>query len=82
MQMPCRDPAPKLWFKGITANVSETLFDHDMTKQASRRRLVVLIYASLAALLAAGWFVDRLNTSGICVCFAAMFVNLRIFGGY
>jgi hypothetical protein len=59
-----------------------TLFGHDMTKQASRRRLVAVTYAAFAVLLVAGWFLDRLNTSGIYVYFAAMFVNMRILGGY
>jgi len=59
-----------------------TVLGINMERRASRRRLVVAVYAIFALLLAAGWMLDRLHTSGIYIYFAAMFVNWRVFGGY
>lgn len=59
-----------------------TVLGFNMERQASRRRLVVAIYAILALMVAAGWIIDRLNTTGIYIYFAAMFVNWRVLGGY
>lgn len=59
-----------------------TVLGINMEQQANRRRLVITVYAILAALIAAGWFLDRLKVSGYYIYFAALFANYKILGGY
>ena len=54
----------------------------DMAPRASRRALVIFIYAGLAALMAALWFADRWHASGYYMIFASLFVNWLFLGGY
>lgn len=49
--------------------------------RSARRRLVVAVYAILAALIAGAWFIDQFHTSAKYVYFAAFFVGYFIFGG-
>lgn len=58
------------------------LFGHDMSRQATRRRLVVSAYALLAVLVAAGWRLDRFHSTGAYVYFTAYFISYFVFGGY
>lgn len=53
-----------------------------MEKRTARRRLVVAVYAGLALMIAGGWFLDHLRTSGFYVYWAAILINWRVFGGY
>ena len=60
-----------------------TVLGFNMEKQIARRRLVVAVYALLAALLVLGWFLDRFGVTGsIYVYFMAMFLNWKVLGGY
>jgi len=59
-----------------------TVLGFNMEKQSARRRLVVAVYTLLAALVAAGWLLDRFHESGIYIYFAAFFLNYFVFGGY
>lgn len=52
-----------------------------METRSARRRLIVAVYALLAALLAGGWFLDQLHVTGTYVYFAAFFIGYFIFGG-
>jgi hypothetical protein len=54
----------------------------DMAPQAHRRTLVVLIYALMAALMTAFWFIDRWHTTGAEMIFATILVNRFLLGGY
>ena len=54
----------------------------DMAPQTHRRALVVLIYAALAALMAALFFADRWRTTGYYLVFATFLVNRLFLGGY
>ncbi len=54
----------------------------DMALQARRRTLVVLIYAAMALLMTAMWFVDGWRTSGIWVYWAALLACRLFLGGY
>ena len=49
--------------------------------RSARRRLIVSVYAILAALLAGGWFLDQLHVTGSCLYCAAFFVGYFILGG-
>jgi hypothetical protein len=53
-----------------------------METRTARRRFVVVVYAVLAILLAAGWFLDHLSTTGSYVYFAAFFISYFGLGGY
>jgi hypothetical protein len=54
----------------------------NMAPRANRRRLMALIYAAFAALMAAGWFVDRWRLwSTSLVSFSAGAVGRRVVGG-
>lgn len=57
-----------------------TVFGISMATQAARRRLVVIVYAMLALLIALGWRYDHLQTSGLYIYFVAMLINWRVFG--
>lgn len=59
-----------------------TVFGIPMQTRTARRRLVVSVYAGLALLVAAGWGLDRLQTTGVYVYFAAYFIGSFVFGGY
>jgi hypothetical protein len=59
-----------------------TIFGYNMQKQASRRWLVVVVYAILAGAMVVGWFLDRLHVSAYYIYFAALFANYKILGGY
>ncbi|MGB6134924.1 MAG: hypothetical protein WBG54_24320 [Acidobacteriaceae bacterium] len=60
-----------------------TVFGYNMEKQASRRRLVAVVYAVLALSMAGCWFIDRLHVSSFYLYFFVLFfVNQKIFGGY
>jgi hypothetical protein len=62
---------------------STTVLGFNMQGQQSRRRLVIAVYALLAAAMVAGWFLDRFRATGsIYVYFVALFINWKIFGGY
>lgn len=61
---------------------STTVLGFNMETQTARRRLVLAVYALLTLLVAAGWFLDHLRTTGIYVYFAAIFINYVAFGGY
>lgn len=54
----------------------------DMAPQAHRKALVVMIYAGLAALMAAFWFLDRWHLTGVYMIFATIAVNRLLLGGY
>lgn len=54
----------------------------DMAPRASRRTLVVLIYAGLAALMAGLWRLDTWHVTGVYLVFATIFVNKFFLGGY
>jgi hypothetical protein len=53
----------------------------DMAPRVRRRWLVVLIYASLAALMAGFWFLDHWRESLLYLYMAAMVVNSVFLGG-
>jgi hypothetical protein len=54
-----------------------------MASRTRRRRLVVLVFASLAAFIGCSWFVDRWHDfSIVCIVFAPSLVNRIFFGGY
>jgi len=54
-----------------------------MARRAHRHRLIVLIYAVLAALMTTSWFLDRWRGSGLwVVLFPAFIVSFFIFGGF
>lgn len=59
-----------------------TVLGLNMERRSSRRRLVVTVYAFLLACIAAGWFADRLHTSGMLIFWAAWYISLFILGGY
>jgi len=52
-----------------------------METRSARRLLIVAVYAILAALLAAGWFLDQLHVTGPWLYYAAFFVGYFILGG-
>jgi len=55
----------------------------DMASQPRRRRLVVLIYGTFAALMAAGWFLDHWGLlSSMLILLAVPYVSRTVFGGY
>ena len=54
----------------------------DMAPRAHRQAMVVLIYAGLACLMAAFWFLDRWHTTGVYMIFATILVNRLLLGGY
>jgi hypothetical protein len=55
----------------------------NMSRRASRRTLVVLIYAAFAALMAASWFLDHWRMSGMYFLFSyALLVSWFVLGGY
>ena len=60
----------------------KTIFGFRMEKQSARRRLVIAVYAVLALLIAGGWLLDQLRTSGVYIFFTAYLINWGIFGGY
>lgn len=53
----------------------------DMGARARRRGLVVLIYAALAALMAAFWFFDQWHSSGVYLILATIPINRFFLGG-
>jgi hypothetical protein len=59
-----------------------TVFGYNMQKQIARRRLIVAVYALLALLLVAGWFLDHLHVSGFYIYFAGYFLSYFVLGGY
>ncbi len=59
-----------------------TILGYNLQKQSARRGLVIAVYALLTLLLVAGWFLDRLQTTGLYIYFAAFLVNYFVFGGY
>ena len=61
---------------------NKAIFGFSMEKQSSRRRLVVAAYALLGSMVVAGWFLDRLNDTGVYVYLVAFAINYSIFGGY
>ncbi|MDR3774528.1 MAG: hypothetical protein P4L26_14335, partial [Terracidiphilus sp.] len=54
----------------------------DMAPQAHRRTLVVFIYATLTALMAALFLADRWRTTGYYLVIATFLVNRLFLGGY
>lgn len=54
----------------------------DMAPQAHRRTLVVLIYATLALLIAGLFLADRWRTTGYYLVFATFLINRLFLGGY
>jgi hypothetical protein len=54
----------------------------DMAAQTHRRALVILIYATLAVLMATLFALDRWRTSGYYLVFATFLVNRLFLGGY
>jgi hypothetical protein len=55
----------------------------NMASQTRRRRLVTLIYAGFAFLMAAGWFLDRWQiVSSTLILFSASYVSRLVLGGY
>jgi hypothetical protein len=55
----------------------------DMASQARRRRLVMIVYGTFAALMAAGWILDRWGLWGsILIIFSAPSIARLVFGGY
>jgi hypothetical protein len=54
----------------------------DMAARSRRRWLVVLVYLVLAALMAAGWFLDRWRVTGCYLFFATLLINRLFLGGY
>jgi len=54
----------------------------DMAPQVHRRTLVVLIYATLAALMAGLFLADHWRTSGYYLVFATFLINRLFLGGY
>jgi hypothetical protein len=54
----------------------------DMAPQTRRRTLVVLIYATLAMLMAGLFLADRWRTTGYYLVFATMLINRLFLGGY
>jgi hypothetical protein len=61
---------------------NKRVFGLSMESRNNRRRLVVAAYALLALLAIGGWFLDRLNDTGVYAYLAAFFINYYIFGGY
>jgi hypothetical protein len=61
------------------------LFGHrfDMATQERRRRLVTLVYVGFAALMTAGWFLDRWRVwSSMLIIFSASYVSRLVLGGF
>jgi hypothetical protein len=54
----------------------------DMAAQVHRRALVVLIYATLAALMAGLFLADHWRTTGYYLVFATFLINRFFLGGY
>jgi len=54
----------------------------DMAPRVHRRTLVVLIYATLAVLMAALFALDRWRTTGYYLVFATFLINRVFLGGY
>jgi len=55
----------------------------NMASQGRRRRLVVVVYAGFAALMLAGWLIDRWHLWGaILIIFVAPNVSRMVIGGY
>jgi hypothetical protein len=54
----------------------------DMAPRTHRRTLVVLIYTTLALLMAGLFLLDRWRTTGYYIVFATFFVNRLFLGGY
>lgn len=57
------------------------VFGLSMETRSARRRLVAATYSVLAALLAAGWFLDQFHVTGPYLYYAAWFIGYFIFGG-
>lgn len=57
------------------------VFGLSMETRSARRRLVVVVYALLAALLAGGWFLDQFHVTGPYLYYAAWFIGYFVFGG-
>jgi hypothetical protein len=54
----------------------------DMAPQNHRQTMVVLIYAGMATLMTAFWFIDRWHVTGTYMIFATILVNRFLLGGY
>jgi hypothetical protein len=54
----------------------------NMAARSRRRWLVAAIYAVLAVLMAAGWFLDHWRETGCYMFFATLFINRLFLGGY
>ncbi len=54
----------------------------DMAPRASRRALVVLIYAGMAAWMVGLWMLDGWHVTGVYLVFATILVNRLFLGGY
>jgi hypothetical protein len=55
----------------------------NMAPRINRRRLVTLIYAAFAALMAAGWFLDHWHVWGLAlIVMPASYVGRLVLGGY
>lgn len=54
-----------------------------MASQSQRRRLVMVVYSAFAALMAAGWFLDRWGMWGSLLTIVSVsLISKRVFGGY
>jgi len=55
----------------------------NMASQARRRRLVTIVYGIFAALMVAGWFLDRWGLWGsTLIIFSSSYIAKLVFGGY
>ena len=59
-----------------------SILGYNMEKRAKRRRLVMVVYTVIAALLLGAWLLDRLQETAFYLIFAVSIINWKILGGY